>query len=157
MSPGIKYIFAYKKKGNVLLNKKVIFVFHMIFKLDFITQAIYCIIHRCLYSLFILFVLLSVSKKPNIERMLTLPYSYNWQKFDNKTNEKRSQEYQMQALNMQLGKLIVVLKILICYSLIKRFSNNHKRYSRHLQVSMLHRVAPIEVYLDFMRALKTAI
>ena len=26
--------------------------------------------------------------------MLTLPYSYNWQKFSNKMNEKRSQEYQ---------------------------------------------------------------
>ena len=26
--------------------------------------------------------------------MLTLPYSYNWQKFNNKMNEKRSQEYQ---------------------------------------------------------------
>ena len=31
------------------------FVFHTIFKLDFITQIIYFIIHRCLYSLFILF------------------------------------------------------------------------------------------------------
>ena len=35
------YIFL-KKKSNVLLNKKVIFVFHMIFKLDFITQIINC-------------------------------------------------------------------------------------------------------------------
>ena len=26
--------------------------------------------------------------------MLTLPYSYNWQKCNNKMNEKRSQEYQ---------------------------------------------------------------
>ena len=26
--------------------------------------------------------------------MLTLPYSYNWQKFNNKINEKRSQDYQ---------------------------------------------------------------
>ena len=26
--------------------------------------------------------------------MLAFPYSYNWQKFNNKINEKRSQEYQ---------------------------------------------------------------
>ena len=75
------------KKSNVALDKKVIFVFHTNFKLDFITQIIYCIIHRCLYSLFILFCsLISVSKKRNIEIMLTLPYSYNWQKFNNKMN-----------------------------------------------------------------------
>ena len=30
------------------VNKKVIFVFHTIFKLDFIMQIIYCIIHGCL-------------------------------------------------------------------------------------------------------------
>ena len=45
--------FCFKNK-NLSLNKKFIFVFHMIFKLDFITQTIYCFIHRCLYSLFIL-------------------------------------------------------------------------------------------------------
>ena len=50
-----KIYFCSRKKSNVSLNKKVIFVFHTIFKLDFITQTIYCIIHRCLYSLFILF------------------------------------------------------------------------------------------------------
>ena len=50
-----KIYFCSRKKSNVLLNKKVFFVFHTIFKLDFITQIIYFIIHRCLYSLFILF------------------------------------------------------------------------------------------------------
>ena len=97
-----KIYFCLKQKNNVSLdkkviffNKKVIFVFHTIFKLDFITQIIYCIIHRCLCSHFILFCsLISVSKKWNIETMLTFPYSYNWQKFNNKMNEKRSQEYQ---------------------------------------------------------------
>ena len=66
-----------KKKSNVSLNKKVTFVFHTILKLDFKTQIIYCIIHRCLYSLFIFFFcsLILVSKKRNIEAMLTLPYS----------------------------------------------------------------------------------
>ena len=90
-----KLYFCSRKKSNVMLNKKVIFVSHTIFKLDFIAQIIYCIIHRCLYSLFILFCsLISVSKKRNIETMLTLSYSCNWQKFNNKMNEKRSQEYQ---------------------------------------------------------------
>ena len=91
-----KLYFCSRKKSNILLNKKVIFVFHTIFKLDFITQIIYCIIHRCLCSRFTLFCsLISVSKKWNIETILTFPYSYNWQKFNNhKMNEKRSQEYQ---------------------------------------------------------------
>ena len=54
-----KIYFCLKKKRSVLLNKKVIFVFHMIFKLDFIMQIIYCIIDRMSDSLFIfIFVLL---------------------------------------------------------------------------------------------------
>ena len=36
----------------------------------------------------------SFCNKWNIETMLTLLYSYNWQKFNNKMNETRSQEYQ---------------------------------------------------------------
>ena len=71
-------------KRIVSLNKKVIFVFHTIFKLDFITQIIYCIIFSYFFCS-----LISVSGKRNIETMLTLLYSYNWQKF-NKMNEKRS-------------------------------------------------------------------
>ena len=50
-----KIYFYSRKKSNISLNKKVIFVFHTIFKVDFITQIIYCIIHRCLCSHFILF------------------------------------------------------------------------------------------------------
>ena len=53
-----KIYFCSRKKSNVLLNKKVIFVFHTIFELDFITQIIYCIIHRYLCSHFILFFVL---------------------------------------------------------------------------------------------------
>ena len=42
-----KINFCSEKKSNVsLLNKEVIFVFHTIFKLDFITQIIYCIIQK---------------------------------------------------------------------------------------------------------------
>ena len=56
-----KTYFCSRKKSNVSLNKKVIFVFHTIFKLDFITQIIYCIIHRCLCSHFILFLFSYIS------------------------------------------------------------------------------------------------
>ena len=81
MSPKIKYIFVQERK-EMFLNKKVIFVFHTIFKLDFITQIIYCIIHICLCSHFILFCsLISVCKKWNIEIILTFSYSYNWPKW----------------------------------------------------------------------------
>ena len=48
-----KIYFCWEEKSDVSVNKKVIFDFHTIFKLDFITQIIYCIIHRCMYSLFI--------------------------------------------------------------------------------------------------------
>ena len=54
-----KYIFYLKKKRNVLLNK--MFVFHKMFKLDFMMQIIYCIIHKCLYSPFILFLFSYIS------------------------------------------------------------------------------------------------
>ena len=77
------YIFS-RNKGSFSLNKKVIFVFHTIFTLDFITQIIYGVIHRCLRSHFILSCsLISVYKKWNTETMLTFPYSYNWQKLTN--------------------------------------------------------------------------
>ena len=41
----------------------------------------------------------------------------------------------------------IVSKILICFSPIKRFLNDFKSYSSHLQVLILNRVAPIKVYL----------
>ena len=76
-----KIYFSSRKKSNLLLNKKVIFIFHTIFKLDFIKQIIYCIIHRCLRFHFIFFCsLISVYRKWNIETMLTFPYSCSWQK-----------------------------------------------------------------------------
>ena len=87
MSLRIKY-FCSRKKSNVSLNKKAIFVFHTIFKIDYIMQIIYCIIHRCLCSHFILFCsVISVSKKWNIQTMLTFPYSYSWIKMMKIQNE----------------------------------------------------------------------
>ena len=108
------------------------------------------------------FLLLSVSKKRNIEKMLALPYSYNWENFLNKINEKRSLEYKMmdpEYVTRQIDSRTAasfetissfdsctVSKILICFSLIKRFLNDHRRFSSHLQVSILHRVAPVKVF-----------
>ena len=56
-----KICFCLKKKNNVSLYKEIIFVVHTIFKVDFITQIIYCIIYRSLYSLFILFLFSYIS------------------------------------------------------------------------------------------------
>ena len=77
------------------LIKKLFWLSHNFQTLFHNADQIYCIVHRCLYCLFILFCFFtSVSKKWNMETTLTLPYSYNWQKFNNKINEKRSQECQ---------------------------------------------------------------
>ena len=40
-----------------------------------------------------------------------------------------------------------ILKILIGFSLIKRFPNDNKRYFSRLQVLIFHQVTPIKVYL----------
>ena len=66
-----KKSFCSRKKSNVSFNKKILFVFHTIFNLDFITQIIYCncIIHRCFcYHSYFFCSLISVSKKWNIEK-----------------------------------------------------------------------------------------
>ena len=55
-----KIYFCSRKKNNTSLNKKLNFLFDKIFILDFITQIIYYIIHRC---------------KWNIETMLIFPYA----------------------------------------------------------------------------------
>ena len=81
VSKNKKYIFVYKR--NVSLNKKVIFVFHTIFKLDFTMQIIYWILFTCFCCS-----LISVSRKRNIETMLTPLYSYDWQKFNNMNNKR---------------------------------------------------------------------
>ena len=47
-----------------------------------------------------------------------------------------------------------VSKFLICFSVIKRFPNDRKKYSSHLQVLILYRVAPIKVYLTIYKSLK---
>ena len=87
-----KIFFIQERKAIFLLIKKLFFVFHTIFKLDFITQIIYCIINRRLCSHFILFfVILYQSLRNNVNLSLFIqPAKVN----NNKMNEKRSQEYQ---------------------------------------------------------------
>ena len=105
----------------------------------------------CLYSLFIPFLLSCISfKETGHRKVLTLPYSYNLQMFNNKMNEKKNSgvsEYEHPGYVIVvfwsflwddfivLFDFCTVLKILICFSLIKRFPNDRKRYSSRLQVS----------------------
>ena len=55
--------------------------------------------------------LISVFKKQNIEEMLeemlTFPYSYNWQKFNNEMNEKRHSEYVTGKINSCILELLL--------------------------------------------------
>ena len=126
-----------EKERQCFVKKKGIFVLDMILKLVFIMWIIYCSIHRCLCPLFILFLLsYQFLKKQNIETMLTFPTHTIGKGSTTKWMKKEART------------------ILICFSLIKSFANNQKIYSSHLQVSILHRVASIKVYLTFMRAFK---
>ena len=78
---------------------------------------------------------------------------------NHKMNEKLSHEYQSRAehvtgqINSHTLELLlrpfdfcIVSKILICFSQIKHFPSGYKRYPSNLQVSILHRVAPIKVF-----------
>ena len=91
-----KIYFCSRKNSNISLHKKVIFVFHTIFKLDFITQIIYCIIHRCLCSRLIL-VLFSYNSLQEMEHRNNVNFSLFIQlaNVNNKMNRKTSQEYQI--------------------------------------------------------------
>ena len=42
-----------------------------------------------LFHIYVFCSVISVSKKQNVETMFTLPYSYNWQTFNSKMNEKK--------------------------------------------------------------------
>ena len=95
-------IFVQERKAMFHLIKKLFLSFTQ-FSNDFITQIIYCITHRCLCSHFIsLFSLISISKKWNIETMLTFPYSYNWQKLTTTTKwmKKESRSIRVWTPNM---------------------------------------------------------
>ena len=65
------------------------------------------------------------------------------------SNKSRIQELNLGASfeTILLFDFCTVSKILICFSLRKCFPSDYKRYSSHLQVSILHRVAPIKAFL----------
>ena len=124
----------------------------------------------CILFSYFCYSLISVSKKRDIETMPTLSYSNNWQKF-NKMNEKWSQVYQSMGTEYVTGQInscilefsfetvlpfdfCAISKIIIC--LIKRFPNDRKRYSSHLQVSILYQIAPVKVYLTVYGSLKNS-
>ena len=119
-SPSKKNMFK-KEKKCFLLNKKVVFVFHTILQLDCITQFMYCIIHWCLYSLFILLLFFCISFLETEHRKNTNPPSlYKWQKFI-KMNEKRSLSYQSmcaECVTGQINSLILQLFLRRFYRLI---------------------------------------
>ena len=94
-----KIYFCSRKKSNVSLNKKVIFVFHTIFKLDFITQFIFCIIRRCLYSLFILFLFSYISSEKT-ERRDNVNPSYKSKSSTTKWMKKETRGIIAWTLNM---------------------------------------------------------
>ena len=118
----------------------------------------------CIFFSYFFCSLISVSKKKNIEKILNLPYLYNWKKFINKMNEKKKPgvseygdpEYVTREINIHILKFL--LRQFYClifappwkskYALVWKsvFPTTNKRYSSHLEMSILHRVAPIKVY-----------
>ena len=96
-----KIYFCSRKKSNVSLNKKVIFVFHTIFKLDFITQIIYCIIHRCLCSHFIVFLLSYISQEKEHRNNINLSLFIKLAKVSTtKWTKKEASSTRVWTLNM---------------------------------------------------------
>ena len=110
MSPRIKYMFVQERKAMFRLIEKLFLAFHAIFKLDFMTQ-IFTVLSTCVCVFISYFFcsLISVSKKWNIETMLTFPYSCNRQKLTKtKRMKKEATSIRVWTLNMQLCKLIAV-------------------------------------------------
>ena len=98
-----KYIFLFKKrKRNVLLNKKRIFIFYTIFKLSWCRWFTVLSADVCFLFSYFCCSLIPVFKTQGIERMLTLFYQYKWQKF-NKMNEKRILGYHSVSIEYVTG------------------------------------------------------
>ena len=116
--------------------------------------------------------LISVSKKLDIERILTLPYSHKWQKL-NKINERKSQgcqsvgaKYVTEQINSLTLSLfwddfttwfLYLLENLKAFKInIKPFPNDHKIYPSYLQESILLQMAPLKVYWTIYESLKNS-
>ena len=96
-----------KKKRNVCLIKKKIFIFYMIFKLSWYRSFAILSTDVCFHFSYFCSSLILVSKTQGIERILTLLSQYKWQKF-NKMNEKINLGHQSVSMEYVLGKLIVL-------------------------------------------------
>ena len=106
MSRRIKYIFVEERKAMFGLIKKLFLSFTRFSNLIFQGRSFTVLSSDpCVLISYFFCSLTSVSKKQDIETMLTFPYSYNWQKFNNKMNEKRSQEYQSMNPEYGTGKI----------------------------------------------------
>ena len=93
-----------------MLNKKVIFAFQLIFpKFDFMTQIIYFYPKTSVFSFhtFVCCFLISVSKKGNIEKILTLPFLYNWQKFKKMKEESMGPKYVTGQITSHILQLLL--------------------------------------------------
>ena len=165
------HVYHLQKNNAQLITWPFLMIQSVSFTSDWLDNADHLLYYPQMSILFSCFFcsVISVSKKRNIETMLTLPYSYNWLKFTNKMNEKRCQEYQSMdpkyvtwQINSGIMELLYgayydfcnVSKILIYFSLIKHFPEDSKRHSIQEQVSILHRVGPIKVYLTIYESLK---
>ena len=109
-----KVYFCSRKKRNVALNKKVIFVFLTIFKLGFQYDPQMSVLFFHFFSFILVF------NKSVIERILILPYSYKSQKIK-KMNERKSLAYQIVAseyIAEQIISLILQLGLRRFYCLM---------------------------------------
>ena len=100
---------------------------------------------------------ISFSKKQSIETMLTFPIHTICKSSTTKWMKKEARSIRVSRTSFEMilpFDFCPVSKILICFSPIKRFLNDHERYSSHLQVSILHRVALIKFYLTIYESLK---
>ena len=121
-----KIYFCSRKKRNVALNKKVIFVFLTIFKLGFQYHPQMSVLFFHFFSFILVF------NKRVIERILILPYSYKSQKIK-KMNERKSLAYQIVAAEYVAEQIIS----LILQLGLRRFYCLMSAPSRKLQYSVV--------------------
>ena len=118
MSPRIKRIFVGKTKAMLHLIKKLCLSLTRFSTLISYRRSFNVLsMDVCILFSYFFCSLILVSKKRKIEPMLTLAYQYNWQKFNNKMNEKRGQEYQ----NMYPEYVTEQINSCILELLLKRF------------------------------------
>ena len=161
-----KILFCFKNNSNFLditindLRYEIKFQNHTISKPDFITQIIYRNIHKCLYSLFILFLFFlfcSFYVSPSLFIQLEKVQQQNEWKKKARVLE-HGHEYVTGQVNSSILELLLrrFCCLILHHLTVSFFPNDHKRYSSHVQVSILYRVAPIKVYLTIYKSLENS-